>query len=151
MKLLALDTSSVTGFVLYDTQLKTVLKHGLVDVSAHLRTDFGAMGNSFHDHLSDLFTELNPDAMAIEKPFMRGDTTYHLFGLCFIAHMVAQRRGLSRYEVTPQQAKKRLIGSIRATKEEMLEAAEVHGYYFGTDHEADALAVALYTADTLLT
>lgn len=152
MKVLSLDTSTVTGWVLVDSETRRVLDHGHINVRKFFHSDYGAMGRFFHNALCDLMTTHEPDVFCIEKPFMRGATTYHLFGLCFVAHMVASARGVRRFEVTPQQAKKHLTGSREATKDEMVEAALANGYdMISSDHEADALAVGLFVIDSFLT
>ena len=67
MKVLALDTSSRTGWSLPG-------ESGVIDLSSELTAtrDWGRITYLFHGRLADLLTDKQPDMVAIETPIMRG-------------------------------------------------------------------------------
>ncbi len=81
--------------------------------------------------------------LAIEMPFMRGPGTRLLFGLASVAEKFAWSQRLVFKEYTATSVKKAAAGHGRATKQEMIEAAEELWIYRPRDdHEADSLCVA---------
>ena len=132
--ILALDLSTVSGWALSDGTC------GTFDFT-DFKHDYGCMGMALFRELGEIFVTHDIDLVIIEQPFMRGRTTYHLFGLVFTAHMVASTSDIPREMYTPQSIKKAVTGSIKATKDEVFSAVCALGYEPKNSHEADALAI----------
>lgn len=150
-KILALDLSKTVGYAFYNPNNSVQpIVTGTKDFTSEFRRDLGELGHAYNNWLSDLITRYEPEVVSIEAPFMRGKSTYHLFGLAFLTHTIAFLREKERFEFTPMAVKKRLSGNYRAEKKEMIEAAEKLDYphlCISSDHEADALGVFLLTLD----
>ncbi len=109
--------------------------------------DFGYLSDVFRARLLDYVSLIQPDLIVIEKQFMRGASTYHLFGMEWDAHAIAQKKRIPRYGVRPLQVKTRLTGNGRATKADMIEAAKMICPAIENDHEADAVGLLLCGQD----
>jgi Holliday junction resolvasome RuvABC endonuclease subunit len=149
---LSLDISFETGFAIYNNKgpmsPKTVIKTGVINLRKY-NYDYGILAYHFSNAISDLITENDIGCIGIEKPFMRGKSTYPLFGLAWQAHMLGAIHEVQRFEFTVREVKKFWSGKHNATKEEMIDAAVLQGYTVKTDHEADALAVLGLTINEL--
>jgi Holliday junction resolvasome RuvABC endonuclease subunit len=88
------------------------------------------------------------DAVVYERPFARGrDATRSLWGLAGIIEAAATRAGMAVLDVENQTLKKFATGNRKASKEQMIEAAQLMGYTGNNEHEADAWCLLQYATD----
>jgi len=150
MRLLALDMSTHVGWVRFASEARLVGR-GTWDNPAH---GHGPRFNAFAAWLNARLTEQPVDILAYEEPLrpLPGrklfkttlDTQKLLQGFATVAEMIGARHHVHRVlEVPTSAAKLKLTGNGRAKKPEMVAAAVRLGVTVATDHEADALAVAL--------
>lgn len=103
--------------------------------------DFGSMAYHFAHWLDNHFKLHKPDLLVLEKPFMRGASTYQQFGLSWTAHMVAYDHKIKRKEYAPSTLKKFFTGNWKATKAQMIAESFKRGHPVDDDHQADAVAL----------
>tara|TARA_R110000868_G_scaffold24342_4_gene96294 strand:- start:3168 stop:3626 length:459 start_codon:yes stop_codon:yes gene_type:complete len=90
------------------------------------------------------------DAVVYERPFARGrDATRCLWGLAGIVEAAATRAGLPVLDVDVSTLKKFATGKSGASKEQMIEAAQLMGYTGDNEHEADAWCLLQYSMDRI--
>ena len=90
------------------------------------------------------------DAVVYERPFARGrDATRCLWGLAGIVEAAATRAGLPVLDVDVSTLKKFATGKAGASKEQMIEAAQLMGYTGDNEHEADAWCLLQYSMDRI--
>lgn len=94
--------------------------------------------------VQEMIRRHKPEAIAIEKPFVRGYSTFYLFGLCAVAEAIAASFDVPIVKVTPNTIKKSFTGSGKASKLDMLNRALEKGYNVTVDDEADAIALHQY-------
>ncbi len=83
-------------------------------------------------------TKLLPDAVHYERPFARGQhATRSLWGVAGLLEATAKRYGLDTFDSTPKEIKK-FAGNYKASKDDMIAAAQALGYKGFNEHEADA-------------
>ena len=92
-----------------------------------------------------MLEEHQPEAVAIEKPFMRGASTYYLFGLCAIAEAICASYKVPIIKTVPSTIKKSFTGDGKASKMDMVNRAIELGFDVEVDDEADAIALHLHT------
>lgn len=147
MKILAIDPSKRnTGWAVIDSARWTRVASG--GQSFQHIDDYAALGQAFESWLLVMCRRHQIDAIAIERPPMRGASTYLLFGLVWTAHRVGHHLGLRRLETGPSELKKWATGKGDAGKPEMVEAARraFPGYEPAGHDEADALLIAAWAA-----
>lgn len=145
MRVLALDLSQSVGWCAGDgTPART--QFGTFRMQEH-KADLGEMGHVYMDWLADKLTEFEPDLVALESAFMRGSSTYQQFGLGFVTHAIAARRGIARFEVTPTALKQFVTGFGAAGKDPVMLAMRNRGFSVADDHQGDAAAVMLFAID----
>lgn len=105
--------------------------------------DDARVGRRFRAWVDEFLAEKKPAAVVIERPFLRGDSSWLLFGMAWEAHRAAECLNIPRYDYAPNTIKKFMTGDGRAKKPQMVQAARLRGYNVGTDHEADAIALLL--------
>lgn len=134
MRILALDIATTVGWA---------VSGGPSGIKSFQREakDFGRLGVAFQLWLGGMIKHHRPGLVAIEAPFMRGPSTYHLMGLCFAAHTVASFHGLPRREVPPRKLKKFATDNGNAKKPAMVAAVQAWGFDVTDHNEADAIAV----------
>jgi Holliday junction resolvasome RuvABC endonuclease subunit len=154
MRCLALDISVHVGWIAFDRPDK-VAAHDTWTLPSYQR--LGARLLTFERWLIARCREHKPDILAFEEPIrgtptraagIAGHTTMAtqklLQGLATVAELVAAKVGTERcIEVATSSAKKKLAGHGRAEKRAMIAAALAMGVHVSSEHEADALAVAL--------
>jgi Holliday junction resolvasome RuvABC endonuclease subunit len=92
-----------------------------------------------------LFEHQNYDAVIYETPFARGrDATRSLWGYAGIIEACASEAGFPVVDCAVTTLKKFATGNGRASKEEMIAAAQAMGYRGSNEHEADAYCLLLY-------
>ena len=92
------------------------------------------------------------EVVVYERPFARGaDATRCLWGLAGIVEAAATRAGMAVLDVDVLTLKRFATGSTKATKEQMIEAAQLMGYTGDNEHEADAWCLLQYAMDRVTT
>lgn len=143
MKVLAFDLATNTGWVAGDGASRPVVGHFRLPQTGN---DVGAFLCAARDYFGVLIDRFQPDAIVFEAPILPAqgvklDTTRKLHGMSGMLEVVCRDRGVPCSEVANSTAKKRLTGSGRAKKPDMLQAARRLGLTIETEDEADALAV----------
>jgi crossover junction endodeoxyribonuclease RuvC len=150
MRLLALDMSTFVGWVRFDGPRRLAAR-GTWRNPAYGQ---GPRFNAFASWLNRALTEHPVDILAYEEPLrpMPGrkmfkttlETQKLLQGFATVAEMMGARHRVARVvEVPLQLVKLQLSGNGRANKAAMVAAAIRMGVNVSSDHEADALGVAL--------
>jgi crossover junction endodeoxyribonuclease RuvC len=97
--------------------------------------------------LTDLIEKMGPDSAAVEETFVNADSraALKLAQARAIALLVPARAGVPVAEYAPNLIKKSVVGTGHATKEQIrvMVAHLLPGCSPKTEHEADALAVAI--------
>lgn len=142
MKILAFDLATNSGWVAGDGSIKPVVGHFRLPPTGH---DVGAFLCGARDYYNALIDRFQPDVVLFEMPVLGAVVTVavtrKLHGMAGMLEVVCRDRGVPCYEVSPATAKKRLTGSGRARKADMLQAARRLGLTIETEDEADAVAV----------
>jgi Holliday junction resolvasome RuvABC endonuclease subunit len=118
------------------------------------RDNYGAIFVAFEDWLRLKLDDTEPELLAFEAPILPRNRVFQKqrairlsYGLAEITERVAYRRGIRCIECHPSTVKVRLAGHGTARKHHMVAAAERLGFVVETDHEADAVGVALVAFD----
>lgn len=101
------------------------------------------VGRRFRAWLDEMIDAKNPATIIIERPFLRGEVSWLLFGMAWESQRAAEARNIRCYDYSPQTIKKFLTGDGRAKKPDMVRAARARGYNVNNDHEADAIGLLL--------
>lgn len=145
INILALDTATRTGYCFgkgHDLQF------GHYILPKELQEE-GEKFFHFSVWVSRLIELEKPEAIIIEKPFVRGYSTFYLFGLVAVAQAVAASFGIPVMKATPSTIKKSFTGNGKASKMDMVDRAKEKGYQVTVDDEADAIALHLYAQSKL--
>ena len=150
MKILGIDPGiGICGFGLIETTSRMgarALDYGAVTTTVD--APLPSRLKELYDSLNEVFDETKPEVVAVEKLFFSKNITT---GIAVaeargIVLLVAEQRGLTVYEYSPNEIKKCLTGYGSATKTQIEEMVRVH---LGMkqkpkpDDVADALAVAI--------
>lgn len=150
MKILGIDPGiGICGFGLIETTSRMgarALDYGAVTTTVD--APLPSRLKELYDSLNEVFDETKPEVVAVEKLFFSKNITT---GIAVaeargIVLLVAEQRGLTVYEYSPNEIKKCLTGYGSATKTQIEEMVRVH---LGMkqkpkpDDAADALAVAI--------
>lgn len=102
---------------------------------------------SLHRQLTDLFTQFDPEAAAVEQTFVNKDGagTLKLGQARGIALLVPAQFGLSVGEYAPNTVKKTVVGVGHAQKDQVAHMVKVQlpGVVLAGPDAADALAIAI--------
>ena len=156
MRVLAFDLSSHVGWALFDG--RRLVRSDTWNTPPEMVGRFGRRFTAAYVFAREIITTQKPDLIAFEAPIQPRAGTRDLKnthplnlrflqGLATIFEMVAHIEGVRCVEVANGTAKKRLTGSGRAKKPDMVVAAIKQGFIVANDHEADACAVALAALD----
>ncbi len=150
MKILGIDPGiGICGFGLIETSSRMSAKAlDFGAVTTEVDAPLPSRLKELYDSLCEVFEQTKPDAVAVEKLFFSKNITT---GIAVaeargVVLLVAEQRGLTVYEYSPNEIKKCLTGYGAATKTQMEEMVRVH---LGLekkpkpDDAADALAVAI--------
>lgn len=152
---LALDLSlSSPGFAVLATEHNGHYNVPIVLETSHVKTkaskSHGYRLGEISEEIDRYLLDYSPDHIVREKGFSRfATTTQALFKVVGVSDLYAQMR-MDKViaEIPPTTVKKAVTGSGKATKDEVA-GAVIHilriddPYFFGTDDESDAAAVAL--------
>jgi crossover junction endodeoxyribonuclease RuvC len=149
MRILGIDPGTITmgyGVIEADDDEAT-----MVDCSAlnapHSST-IGERLNYLHQRLLEVISQYQPDAVAIEQPFMAKNVKSTLtVGMAqAVALLAAASKGIPTYEYTPSQVKQRVANYGGSSKEQVQEMVKIQlglPQVPQPNDAADALAVAL--------
>ena len=114
MKYLGVDHGRHTGFGLIEDG--KYIRCGMIVLQSK---DRGKLLKEFHDEISTIITEINPDVICVEKPMhMRNAGTVEtLMGYYNMLHYLAYINGKKIIEVYPTSMKKKLAKDGSASKE----------------------------------
>ena len=99
----------------------------------------------------DFLVHTRPDVVVHSRPFARGAAaTRLLWGMAGILEAAAHNAGCAVLDFTDGEIKKWATGSGKATKDDMIAAAQWLGYSGDNEHEADAWCL-LHMAQSTLT
>ena len=149
MIILGIDPGTVTmGYGIIETKEDEVT---LVDCSALAtpeRSPIGERLSYLYHRLGEIISRYQPDAVAIEQPFMARNVKAALaVGRAqAIAILAAADRGIPTYEYTPAQVKQRVTNYGASSKEQVQEMVRLQlglAEVPQPSDAADALAVAL--------
>lgn len=148
MKILALDLGSTTGWAFVEDD--KVLNFG----EQYFPGDRPARLFKFHDWYHRKIHEFTPEVVIFERPFCRGlHATRSLWGAAGIVEAETYGQGLPSLDIVPSTLKKWATGSGRASKDDMIVAAETLIDYSVSEvlgeHEADAIILGLYAAENI--
>jgi Holliday junction resolvasome RuvABC endonuclease subunit len=154
-RVLALDCSTNVGWALFEGPAGRVRFGTWRAPKSFLQAEYGRSFVALEQWLGDMITVHTPDVVGFEAPIMPFagfieqrsslDVVRLLIGLASVVELVATRAQLRCIEVPVPTAKKRLCGTGRATKRDMINAVVRLGHLVEDDHQADAIAVGLAT------
>jgi len=149
MRILGIDPGTVTmGYGVIETKEDEI---ALVDCGALVRPARSPIGERLsylYDGLLEIISRCQPDAVAIEQPFVAKNVQSALaIGRAqAVAMLAAAQRGIPSYEYTPTQVKQRVANYGASSKEQIQEMVRLQ---LGLSEvpqptdAADALAVAI--------
>ena len=149
MRILGVDPGTVTmGYGVIDGGDDEVKMVSCGALSKPARSPIGERLNYMHSGLLDIISRYQPDAVAVEQPFMAKNARAALaIGRAqAVAILAAASKGIPVYEYTPTQVKQRVADYGASSKEQIQEMVRLQ---LGLDEvprpddAADALAVAL--------
>ncbi|MFP4375473.1 MAG: crossover junction endodeoxyribonuclease RuvC [Spirochaetales bacterium] len=134
------------GVVDADGSRNSYVAHGTIDTPA--ADQLGARLSKIYDELTAVVRSYNPAAAGIEQLYFARNTSSalpvaHARGVVLLG---LEQRSVAAFEYPPQEIKQSIVGSGRATKEQVQEMVRV---LLGLNevpkpnHSADALAAAL--------
>ena len=146
LNILALDIATKTGWAMV---IDNVVTSGVVDLKDY--DDEGARAVAWFDWLILHPLQHKIDMMVIEAVagFSFGATAYRVYGLHYVAHLVAFDNQIARRTVPPSTLKKFTTGNGRAKKKDMIAAVQAWGFNPQDDNEADALALLCYAMEKI--
>jgi len=149
MRILGIDPGTITmGYGVIEANGDEAT---MVDCSALNAPKSSTMGerlNYLHQRLLEIIAQYQPDAVAIEQPFMAKNVKSTLaVGMAqAIALLAAASKGIPTYEYTPSQVKQRVANYGGSSKEQVQEMVKLQlglPQVPQPNDAADALAVAL--------
>jgi len=149
MKILGIDPGTITmGYGVIESRDEEV---SLIDFGALTtppRSSIGERLSYLYNNLSEIILHAQPDAVAIEQPFMAKNAKSALaIGRAqAIAILAAANRGIPTYEYTPTQVKQRVANYGASSKEQIQEMVRLQlglSQAPQPNDAADALAVAI--------
>ncbi len=149
MRILGIDPGTVVvGYGVIDSEEDEM---SLVDCNAltcRQRSPIGERLSYFYNELSEIIWRYQPDAVAIEQPFVAKNVRSALaIGKAqAVAILAAANRGIPTYEYTPAQVKRLVTNYGASSKEQVQEMVKLQLGLSQTPQPsdaADALAVAI--------
>ena len=149
MRILGIDPGTVTmGYGVIDAADDEVTMVDCDALTAPERSPIGERLSYMYHRLMEIMSRYQPDAVAIEQPFMSKNVKSALaIGRAqAIAILAAADRGIPTYEYTPAQVKQRVTNYGASSKEQVQEMVKLQlglAEVPQPSDAADALAVAL--------
>ncbi len=149
MKVLGIDPGTVVmgyGVIESSDDRVTLVDYGALSTPA--RSSIGERLSSLFNQLSEVVSQCQPDAVAVEQPFLAKNVKAALaIGKAqAVAILVAANRGIPTYEYTPTQIKRMVANYGASSKEQVQEMVRLQlglSEVPEPNDAADALAVAL--------
>ena len=149
MRILGIDPGTITmgyGIIESEDDEITPVEYGAL--SSPARSPIGERLNYLHNKLLEIISRFQPDAMAVEQPFMAKNAKSALaIGRAqAVAMLAATGNGIPTYEYTPAQVKQRVANYGASSKEQIQEMVRLQLRLAQTPQPsdaADALAVAI--------
>ncbi len=149
MRILGIDPGTVTmGYGVIDVVDDEITLVSGDALTAQERSPIGERLSFLHQRLLEIISRFQPDAVAIEQPFMAKNVKAALaVGRAqAIAILAAAEKGIPTYEYTPAQVKQRVTNYGASSKEQVQEMVKLQlglAEVPQPSDAADALAVAL--------
>jgi crossover junction endodeoxyribonuclease RuvC len=149
MKILGIDPGTITmGYGVIEASDDEATMVDCNALNAPPSSTIGERLNYLHQKLLEVIAQYQPDAVAIEQPFMAKNVKSTLaVGMAqAIALLAAASRGIPTYEYTPAQVKQRVANYGGSSKEQVQEMVKIQlrlPHVPQPNDAADALAVAL--------
>ncbi len=149
MRILGIDPGTIAmgyGAIESKDDEVSLINYGALTVSA--RSSIGERLSYLYNQLLEIISRYQPDAVAIEQPFMGKNVKSALaIGRAqAIAILAATNQGIPTYEYTPTQIKQRVTNYGASSKEQIQEMVRLQlglSQIPQPNDAADALAVAL--------
>ena len=149
MRILGIDPGTITmgyGIIESEDDEITPIEYGAL--SSPARSPIGERLNYLHNKLLEIISRFQPDAMAVEQPFMAKNVKSALaVGRAqAVAILAAAGRGIPVYEYAPTQVKQRVANYGASSKEQIQEMVRLQlglSEVPQPSDAADALAVAV--------
>ena len=149
MRILGIDPGTVTmgyGIIEANEDEITVVDYGAL--TGRARSPIGERLNYLYEALLGIITRYQPDAVAVEQPFMARNVKAALaVGRAqAVAILAAANRGIPSHEYTPAQVKQRVADYGASSKEQIQEMVRLQlglTQVPQPSDAADALAVAI--------
>lgn len=149
MKVLGIDPGTlVVGYGVIESTDDRVTLVDCGAVTTPKRSPIGERLSFLYNKLSEVISRHQPDAVAVEQPFMAKNVSVALtIGKAqAVAILAAANRGIPTYEYTPAQIKQRVADYGASSKEQIQEMVRLQlglSEVPQPNDAADALAVAL--------
>jgi crossover junction endodeoxyribonuclease RuvC len=149
MRVLGIDPGTVTmGYGVIEGKNDEIALVDYGALTSPMRSPTGERLNYLYNKLQEVVCRHQPDAVAIEQPFVSKNVKSALaIGRAqAIAILAAAGRGIPTYEYTPAQVKQRVANYGASSKEQIQEMVRLQFGLSGVPQPsdaADALAVAL--------
>ena len=149
MKVLGIDPGTVVmGYGVIESRDDNVTLVDYGALSTPARSSIGERLSSLFNQLSEVVSQCQPDAVAVEQPFLAKNVKAALaIGKAqAVAILVAANRGIPTYEYTPTQIKRMVANYGASSKEQVQEMVRLQlglSEVPEPNDAADALAVAL--------
>ncbi len=149
MRILGIDPGTIAmgyGIIESRDEATTLIDCGVLSTSG--RSPIGERLSYLYNRLVEIVVRFQPDAVAIEQPFVAKNVKSALtIGRAqAVAILAAVNRGIPTYEYTPAQIKQKITNYGASSKEQIREMVRLHlGLTQAPEPSdaADALAVAL--------
>ena len=149
MKILGIDPGTrVMGYGVIESGKDEAVLVDCGAVTSPLRSPIGERLSFLYNKLSEIVSRYQPDAVAVEQPFVAKNVRSALaIGRAqAVAILAAANKGIPTYEYTPAQVKQRVANYGASSKEQIQEMVRLQlglSQVPQPNDAADALAVAL--------
>jgi len=149
MRILGIDPGTITmgyGVIEKSDDKITLLDYGALTTRAH--SPIGERLSFLYNHLMEIVSRYQPDAVAVEQPFMAKNvkSTLAIGRAQAVAILAAANQGVPTYEYTPTQVKQSVANYGASSKEQIQQMVKLQlglPQVPQPSDAADALAVAL--------
>ncbi len=149
MRILGIDPGTrVMGYGVIESRKDEAVLVDYGAVTSPLRSSIGERLSFLYNKLSEIISHHQPDAVAVEQPFVAKNVRSALaIGRAqAVAILAAANQGIPTYEYTPAQVKQRVANYGASSKEQIQEMVRLQlglSQVPQPNDAADALAVAL--------
>lgn len=154
LRLLALDLSTNVGWCFYEDRNSQPIFDTFMLAERSGRDIYGPTFGQFEGWLRAVIKRLQPELVAFEAPILPRNRVFQKqrairlsYGFASSVERICSEINMRCIECHPATVKVRLAGHGTARKHHMVAAAARLGLDVRTDHEADAIGVALVAFD----